>query len=352
VTEYKIPIANSKPLDITAGGDGALWFTMSSVNMIGHITTAGVFKTFTVPTANSTPYGIVYNPRDRLVWFTENAVGKIASVTSKGVFAEYTDFMNPGDGPSAITLGPFGRVWFVSTNGELNYHSATGIGGSHPAGFTHPYSLTMGDDGAMWVGHDSTVSRIDFFGTTPTNHSEGGAITGITAGSDRGLWFTMSAAGYGYVGRITTAGIETEYLQPPSGSTTLPKFNPVGITSGPDGAIWFTDAGNNMIGRIATGDITATPQPTVLVAYQAVVAKTKVTVNYALTGKAALSLVVKNSKGVSTTVASAAGKTGKGSLAWNRKLKNKAAPKGKYTVSVVASANGKSVKSSLTITLK
>jgi streptogramin lyase len=352
VTEYKIPIASSKPIDITTGGDGALWFTMSAVNMIGHVTTAGVFKTFTVPTPNSSPWGIIYNPRDGLVWFTENSVGKVASVTTKGVFTEDTDFMNPADGPTAMGLGQFGRAWFVTNSGHVNYHSATGAGQSTVTGITTAYGIAMGDDGAMWVAHDSTVSRIAGFGDAPTNYGQIDTIRGITAASDRALWFTMSTAGYGYIGRITTAGVQTDYLQPPSGSTTLPKFNPVGITSGPDGAIWFTDAGNNMIGRIPTGDVTATPQPTVLVAYQAVVAKTKVTVNYALTGKAALSLVVKNSKGVSTTVATAAGKTGKGALVWNRKLKNKAAPKGKYTVSVVASANGKSVKSSLTITLK
>jgi streptogramin lyase len=353
VTEYKVPIASSMPIDITAGPDGAMWFTMSAVNMIGHVTTSGVFKTFTVPTANSAPWGITYNPADGLIWLTESGVGKIASLTTAGVFKEYTDFNGAADGPRAITAGPIGRVWYVTSNSRLNYHGGNGYGESSPAGITTAYAVTQGDDGALWVGHDSTVSRIAQFGATPTDYLQGYAIAGITAGSDRGVWFTMSNANNsGYVGRITTAGITTLYAQPPTGAATLAKFNPVGITSGPDGAMWFTDAGNNMIGRIPTGDVTAMPQPTVLVAYQAVVAKTKVTVNYALTGKAALSLVVKNSKGVSTTVASGAGKTGKGSLVWNRKIKNKAAPKGKYTVSVVATANGKSVKSSLPITLK
>jgi virginiamycin B lyase len=353
VTEFKIPIASSKPLQITAGGDGALWFTMSAVNMIGHITTAGVFKTFTVPTANSTPTGITYNQRDGLVWFTEAAVGKIASITKAGVIVERGDFMVAAEGPVAITPGPLGSVWYVTSTNQLNYHQVPdlGYGESTPLGMNTPTSLAMGDDGAMWVASAGQVQRIDHFGATPTNIGLFGTIGGITAGADRALWATLSTPG-GYVARITTAGVLTEYLRPNLGPTQN-SFLPLGITSGPDGAIWFTDPGNNMIGRIVTNDISTTPpQPAVLVAYSAVVAKTKVTVNYALTGNASLSLVVKNSKGVSTTVASAKAKTGKGALTWNRKLKNKPAPKGKYTVTVVATTGVNTAKSSLPVTLK
>ena len=35
--------------------------------------------------------------------------------------------------------------------------------------------------------------------------------------------------------------------------------NPVGITAGPDGALWFTNAANNSIGRIPTVSRYATP---------------------------------------------------------------------------------------------
>jgi streptogramin lyase len=50
VTEFPIPTANSGPTSITAGPDGALWFTEinSNANKIGRITTAGVIIEFTV----------------------------------------------------------------------------------------------------------------------------------------------------------------------------------------------------------------------------------------------------------------------------------------------------------------
>jgi virginiamycin B lyase len=45
------------------------------------------------------------------------------------------------------------------------------------------------------------------------------------------------------IGKITTGGTITEYTLP-SGS------EPLGITAGPDGNLWFTDDGTSRIGKI------------------------------------------------------------------------------------------------------
>jgi hypothetical protein len=77
----------------------------------------------------------------------------------------------------------------------------------------------------------------------------------ITTGPDGALWFTEGIGNK--IGRITTAGSFTEYPVPTASS------GPWGIAMGPDGALWFTelDAGN--IGRITTaGAVTEYPTPT------------------------------------------------------------------------------------------
>src|SRR5437763_489979 len=66
----------------------------------------------------------------------------------------------------------------------------------------------------------------------------------ITSGPDGALWFTEFAKGQ--VGRITTAGAVTEYALPG------PNSRPEGIASGPDGALWFTEFGAAQVGRITT----------------------------------------------------------------------------------------------------
>lgn len=71
---------------------------------------------------------------------------------------------------------------------------------------------------------------------------------GITTGSDGALWFTETFSGK--VGRITTDGVITEYPVSPG---------PAGITAGPDGALWFAEFVGK-IGRITTnGQLTEYP---------------------------------------------------------------------------------------------
>jgi virginiamycin B lyase len=65
----------------------------------------------------------------------------------------------------------------------------------------------------------------------------------ITTGPDGALWFTNT--GDESIGRITTAGIVTIY---PTG-----QFGPTSITAGPDGALWFTDAASFIVNGSATG---------------------------------------------------------------------------------------------------
>ena len=54
----------------------------------------------------------------------------------------------------------------------------------------------------------------------------------ITTGPDGALWFTN--AGNNSIGRITTAGVVTNY-------TGTGIDEPTSITTGPDGALWFTN---------------------------------------------------------------------------------------------------------------
>ena len=72
IAEYTIPTASSGPEIITAGPDGALWFTELTGNKIGRITTAGGITENAVPTANAGPLGIAAGP-DHALWFAEGA---------------------------------------------------------------------------------------------------------------------------------------------------------------------------------------------------------------------------------------------------------------------------------------
>ncbi len=68
----------------------------------------------------------------------------------------------------------------------------------------------------------------------------------IIAGPDGALWFTNY--GNNSIGRITTAGVVSNY-------TGVGISEPESITAGPDGVLWFTNYGNNSIGRMTTDGV-------------------------------------------------------------------------------------------------
>jgi virginiamycin B lyase len=271
ITEYPIPTANSNPSGITTGPDGALWFTEQGANKIGRITTAGAVAEYLIPTANSNPGGIITGP-DSALWFTEGA-GKIGRITTAGTITEYPlptsgGFSRP---PVAITAGPDGALWFTESSlvegGAIGRITTTGAITEYPVGSNETfYGITSGPDGALWfaafscgVGcHGGIIDRITTAGTVTQAGTASGSPQGITAGPDGALWFTFTGS-FGSpnaIDRITTSGVQTAYPIP-SGNT------PVGITAGPDGALWFTEQAASKIGRITTaGVITEFSTPT------------------------------------------------------------------------------------------
>ncbi|KJU84370.1 virginiamycin B hydrolase (VGB) [Candidatus Magnetobacterium bavaricum] len=114
--EYAIPTGGSQPVDITSGPDGNLWFTESSGNKIGKITTAGSITEYTIPTGSGQPVGITSGP-DGNLWFTEMQGNNIGRITTAGVISEYT-IPTSSSSPDGITSGPDGNLWFTERSGN------------------------------------------------------------------------------------------------------------------------------------------------------------------------------------------------------------------------------------------
>jgi virginiamycin B lyase len=291
ITEYPVPTAAGMPWGITAGPDGALWFTELDGNKIGRLTTSGTFTEYSVPTPASRPYGITAAP-DGALWFTEAGGDNIGRITTSGSFTEYA--VPPGSAPRGVTVGPDGALWFaeagsnkigrITTSGSFTEYAI-------PTPASDPLGITAGPDGALWFTEEGgdNIGRVTISGSfteypipTPASLPDGitagpdgalwftelsgnsiGRVTTagsftefsdiqvpiqITAGLDGGLWFTAP----NNIGRITTTGSSTEYALPTPGGV------PIGITVGPDGALWFTEPTGNQIGRLTPVDPTST----------------------------------------------------------------------------------------------
>lgn len=207
--------------------------------------------------SGSGPSGITAGP-DGNLWFTDNNANKIGQITPDGVITEFGG-LAPGSNPLGITAGPDGDLWFLEGNAH-NIGQITTAGvviNQFPlAIFSLPFSITAGSDGNLWftefgiqgftpsqIGKITTAGAITEFGGLTANSGP----LGITAGPDNNLWFTENKANQ--IGKITTAGAITEF----GGLTS--NSSPWAITTGPDGNLWFTENEANKIGQITTAGV-------------------------------------------------------------------------------------------------
>jgi hypothetical protein len=137
-----------------------------------------------------------------------------------------------------------GRVWRVTTAGVFT---------QFPGFVRSPGDITVGPDGALWltgseiIGPGDVIGRITISGDTSVyvlplgeDPASGQPVTlhphSVTTGPDGALWFT--AIDVNQLGRITTAGVITMYDLPPgTGEAGLTSS----VTTGPDGALWVAD---------------------------------------------------------------------------------------------------------------
>lgn len=126
-------------------------------------------------------------------------------------------------------------------------------GSSCAVGSPTPYGtnqdITIGPDGVPWVallgtsgsaGGQTALARVANGTITiyPVS-SNGDSIAGIATGA---LWFTEACSNQ--IGRMTTSGAVTQYPIPTS------QAGPGRIIAGPNRTLWFTEVWANKIGRI------------------------------------------------------------------------------------------------------
>jgi len=291
ITIFDDPFGDPVPYGITAGPDGAIWFTDPGNDVIGRITTDGDY-TLQQSAGVEISTGITVGP-DNNLWFTvEQSDAMIGRITPTGTV---TLFKDPGgEYPQGITTGPDGALWFGESNGTVGRMTTKGkikhftlggvyteyagivtgpdkylwvtefVNGSHASarvirlsaggkskafhvGFA-PNQICVGPDGALWFAEGSSIGRLTTVGKYtefPINvkYADAG---GIATGPDGALWFTDFGEHFG-IGRMTTKG-KMQFFKPPA--SELGEF--AEITAGPDGAMWFTSAlGPEAVGRIS-----------------------------------------------------------------------------------------------------
>jgi streptogramin lyase len=272
-THFQLPSLGSVPDKITTGPDGKLWFSEYGGNRIGRIDTAGNLTEFS--NAGGSPQGITAGPGG--LWYTATGSNTVRQIGTDGSFGAVYTIPTPSSGPSDIILGPDGKIWFTESDpinankiGALNPSVPPGQAGAiseYPtAAGSEPSGIISTTGGILWFTEPGTnaIGRITTTGTLAEFPGAGVSASGIAAGRDGALWYTLgfsgtlpcTGTGDQAIGRITSGGTFTNKFATPS-----PLSDPSDITEGPDGALWFTEYCANKIGRIETAPSPPPPPP-------------------------------------------------------------------------------------------
>lgn len=251
------------------------------------------------------------------------------------VFAQGTSGGLPGDAPRV-------SLTFNVPTADLSATSATFAGVQPQGTISAPQNVTITNIGQVPL----VVTGLVFEGANPEDFLLGSTDCVSQVAADTtctlGLRFAPQATGT----RTATLRVRTSI-----GDRTIDLTGNGGeLPQGPKG-----DPGS---AGTAAAAVQGLPGPAgkdgqlVLVAYQATATGAKATVRYALTGAADITLKVKPPKGSAATVARARGRAGINSIAWNRKLKGRKAPKGTYKLTITATAGGRTASSTVSLKLR
>jgi streptogramin lyase len=200
-----------------------------------------------------------------------------ARAAVSGAITEYSVPSDSSPGrPFGVAPGPDGNVWFVTGLGQLGRVTPTGAmalfaipappactTNCPPPGAPPPpaerlatgQEIALGPDGALWftqpfsnyigratVSNGALVSVQEFPAPTGCHPPYRFCMDGITTGPDGNVWFTEPIKGR--IARLDPlTGIITEFAIPLGGF-------PLRITAGPDGNLWFADNGTSSVGRV------------------------------------------------------------------------------------------------------
>ena len=158
---------------ITAGPDGALWFTETLKNQIGRITTTGEFSEFPLPGPDGRVFRLTAGP-DGALWFAEGYGNKIGRITTAGAITEFP-LPTPDSGPGGITSGPDGALWFTEFLGnKIGRITTTGEFSEFliPRPRSSSFGITVGSDGAVWFteANRARIGRIGQIDEDSTEH--------------------------------------------------------------------------------------------------------------------------------------------------------------------------------------
>jgi hypothetical protein len=262
ITEYLTPstlAASDLQGGVTAGSDGALWFTEHALpaNKIGRITTSGAVTEFPLLGTGESPLGIAAGP-DGALWFTESAtlankIGRITTPASAAATSPLVAAVLPSS--RSVQVGKTATAFATIINSGSSALSGCAIAPVTPAPASFLSQTTNPSTNAL-TGSPNT----------PASISAGGSQSFVIAFTPNASFVpTMVALGFDCAGVDAAAsdtGLNT--LLYSASFTPVPDIVALAATAQNDGILYITGTAGSSAFAVATvnvgagGSITAT----------------------------------------------------------------------------------------------
>jgi streptogramin lyase len=259
VAEYFLPgrlsTNGAQARGIATGTDGNLWVTEGPANLIAEVpTSGGPIQEFPPSPCNAIGdlnrrFCIANIAADGAgnLWITEfikDRIGRINPLDPTHTITEF-DLHSCAPFPCRpldIATGPDGNAWFTLANGsEVARVTPSGVITYFTIDGVSPQGIAAGADGQIYFNEFSATTGQDEIGRLDINGNQTGTFpihNGANAqtlalGADGNIW--IPELGLDSLGHLSPAGVYGEVGLP------CTYVRPFGISSGPDGGIWFTD---------------------------------------------------------------------------------------------------------------
>ena len=243
--DWTVPTPNSFPHDPAFGPGNTLWYTGQASNKLGRVDmTSGQFREYDLPQGHG-PHGVVAD-RDGNIWYTANAAAAIGKLDPKSGYV--TEFKMPDPvarDPHTPIFAQDGTLWFTVQGGSFvgKLDPKTGEVTLKPAGPRMlPYGIKVNSKGIPFFDLFGTnkIGSIDPKTMQITEYPLPNAQARprrIAIDADDIVWYTDYRRGY--LGRLDSQTKQVKEYASPGGTGS----QPYGITTTPDGAVWYSESG-------------------------------------------------------------------------------------------------------------
>ncbi|MXG91899.1 Vgb family protein [Nocardioides flavescens] len=271
ISEFALPAASpgiSQTEDLDVAPDGSVWILYDSGEYARHLAPDGrVIRDLHIGATQGAPGGgypygkEVRVAGDGTAWITMNFNEQFVTLAND---AGYRDVPNAPECNDALGRGTDGAFW-CRTDSGLTRINASGGGTTYPVNdyAAYPFAIAPGPVGSIWFGRyqrgsfafspsEGSVGYLDAGSGAVTSYDTGDrtAINSLIQGPDGNMWFTSIGAAKG-IGHIAPNG---------SGGalTAIGNYAPNSIAFGRDGAVYATDATNNVVIKTSIADLQVT----------------------------------------------------------------------------------------------